>query len=615
MFSPSAAQLDQHVDRSSTERTPTTVAQSRISDFGSLDTLGQSEQNAFPVADEDVAVQHGGEAEDLDSLDDGLHAFHELADHAEPVQANERFHTTVLPSHDGFGLFQPRSAAVQEQIWQFERQQNARRMNRGRASGLQVALDAMHESVGERDQEEETRARVERWRLEQSRTLLEGIGRETRRLRRLSRTRSRARPDGLCNSRSEGTGSIVLQQATSLSNDAEDVSDERGSEGLLRRFTRRVIRDLLGIDDDVLAVIFGEDYMLEGAETEPPTAASSSGDLVHRRDMGMFGSKVWQHRLLERIARELGTLVHQMCQHPGSFSTYLQTQEIPPYVGSTVVLHAGRVPVSETLEERERDERTESSLQTSAFFPPTLPDHQILISDTDASMWGVEQDAPNKGNTVHHNGEEEAKALRQEREYWERELDIKMVFGFFKNRFSSRNPSPTREAWDFNTTATTATAGAGTGAGFSMSASAASPVAATPTSSRLNHHTTAHTAGAVANQGRRAAPLCVPAHRAAAIRQQHPLASAARRRDLLLRPAQRQAATGAGAGAGAATAVTAAAMGAARAQQRHRTRGSSCASQSSRKSRRTGSSCNYWDIGSSSVGSGPNVNVGAWGEA
>jgi hypothetical protein len=43
-----------------------------------------------------------------------------------------------------------------------------------------------------------------------------------------------------------------------------------------------------------------------------------------------------------------------------------------------------------------------------------------------------------------------------------------------------------------------------------------------------------------------------------------------------------------------------------------RTRSSSCASQSTKKSRKSGSSRNYWDIGGS-VGSGP-AGLGVWGE-
>ena len=584
LFSPIAIQSDQCSNRSSTEQTPTTVAQTRLSDFGSLETLGRSEQNIFPVAGEDGVAHHGVEAGELDSLDNGLHEFHELVGHAEPDHRHEGFHATVLPSHDGYGLFQPRSAAVQEQIWQIERRQNVRRMNRGRTSSLQVGLDAMHESIGERDQEEETRIRVEKWRLEQSRTLLEEIHRETRRLRSWSRTGSRARVDSLRERRSVGLGPIASKRTASCTSHANSTLEEHGSEGLLSRFTRRVIRDLLEMNDDVLALIFGEDYIPEDVKDEGPTAAASSGNILLRRDTSLFGSKAWQVRLLERIARELGTLVHQLCQHPGSFNTYLQTQEVPPYVGSTIVMHRGHVPVSDTLDEQQQDEWSGSNSKTAAFFSPTLPNQQVINNDNDTSIWGVEEDGPDKGNTTYRNAEVEAKALRQEREYWERELDIKMVFGFFRNRFSSRNTSPSREPWALNAPP----------AGSQMTASATSPVGA-PTSSQL--HQTFHAASAL-TQRRRPAPTYVPAHRAAIIRQQHPLTSTARRRDLLTRPSHRQAA----------------AMATVGVQRRHQSRGSSCASQSSRKSRRTESSCNYWDIGSSSVGSGPAANVGVWGE-
>ena len=579
LFSPSAEQSAQHAARSSTERTPTTVAQSPLSDFGSFDTLGRSEQDIHPHSPESGAEDRGIEAEELDSLDEGLHAFHERQDFEYP-----RSHAIVPPSHDGFGSFQTKSAAIQQQLWEIERQQNARQISRGRIPSLQVGLDAMHEEIGERDQEEETRARVEKWRLEQSKTLLEEIGRETRILRRWSRTGSRTRAGSLSHGGSLEIESSTSDQIPGSASETTGLFKEHGSESLLRRFTRNVIRDLIGINDDVLAIIVGETYISEDMTYRSSTATPPQKEVVIRQYTSLFGSEAWQHRLLERIARGLGTIIHQIYQHPGAFSTFLQLQEIPPYVGSTTALHAESKSVIESHEEQQQHDGSHGNSHAADFFSPTLRNRLAVHNDADTSVWGVEEDEIDVRDAMYRNAEEEARALRREREHWERELDIKMVFGFFKNKFSSRNQSPTREPWALESpTAQT-----------HASASATSKLQKSGSSQRYQ---TVHTQNGAAQRRRTATYMA--AHRATTITQQHPLASAARRKELLLCPGHRPAS------------AKAAAAGV---QRRHQAGGSSCASQSTRKSRRTGSTHNYWDIGSSSIGSGPAASVGVWGD-
>ena len=583
LFSPSAEQSAQYAARSSAERTPITVTQSPLSDFGSFDTFGRSEQDSHPHFAGRGAECRGIEAEELDSLDEGLHAFYERPDNEHP-----RFHATVLPSHDGFGSFQPKSAAIQEQLWELERQHNARQLFRGRIPSLQAGLDAMHKDVGERDQEEETRARVEKWRLEQSKTLLEEIERETRRLRRCSRAGSRKRAGSLSDRGSVGFDPATSDKATSLASAATNTFEEHGSESLLRRFTRNVIRDLIGINDDVLAIIVGETFVSEEMRYRGLTAPSPGENIVVRQYASSFGSEAWQHRLLERIAHGLGTIIHQMSQHPGAFGTFLQTQEVPPYVGMTTALHAGKKSVLEPYEGQQQHDRFENDSHMADFFTPTLTNRLAVHNDADTSVWGVEEDEEDMRDAMYRNAEEEARALRREREHWERELDIKMVFGFFKNRFSSRNQSPTREPWAAEASPIQ------THASASVALTAQKP----GSSQRLQK---IHTPNGAAQRRRPAA--YVPAHRAAIITQQHPLASAARRRESLLRSSYRPA--GATITAAAAAAVI---------QRRHQAGGSSCASHSTRKSRRTGSTRNYWDIGSSSVGSGAATSIGVWGD-
>ena len=543
---PAQSDADRH---DSTKRTPTTAGQSRLSDFGSVETLGRSERRDEVRKSCNVTsgvVSHGTDAEELDSLDDGLHAFHE------PPDFVEHSHVPVLPTHDGFGLFQARSNAVQEQLWQFERQ-NQRQVLDARRSSLQAGLDAMNDNCNEL-QESDARVRVERWRLEQSKTLLEEIGRESRKLRRWSNTRSRPTFDRTSGS-SVKRGSAVLTPSDSQNKSML----KKGSESLIQRFTRRVIRDLIGLDAETLAFIFGEDYLREVSNDDTSAAIPSGHDTYAVQESRPFGSQPWQHRLLERIARELGTLVHQLTQHPGAFSTYQRTLEPPPYVGVTSSEATIHTLIADNPEEHSKEEADTSS-QTSPHFSPTLS-KPTAAPTHDTSIWGIEE-TPLDPNTPYNNNndpEDEANAIRQEREYWERELDVKMIFDFLCNRFASRNSSPARTP--------------------------------TTTAATTRNRPTAQAAAQTPLRKNRTAAY-VPAHRAALVQQQHPLASRSRR-EMLLRQAYRPAP----------------------AVQRCQAETSSCASQSTRKSRKTNStSRKYWDLGGSSIGSGPTASVGTWGE-
>lgn len=137
LFSPAQNQS------SETSQTPRTAAQ--LSEFGSLETHIRSEppeerQNA------DAAAQglEDDEGAELDSLDDGLHAFHHHPFSA-PSNHLDQSGGSVLPQHDGFGTF-PSSTGLQEHLWQFERYNPQRRRGYARnRSSVQIQLDAMQE--------------------------------------------------------------------------------------------------------------------------------------------------------------------------------------------------------------------------------------------------------------------------------------------------------------------------------------------------------------------------------------------------------------------------------------------------------------------------------------
>lgn len=544
LFSPAAPSTTARTNTTSTERTPRTAGLSRFSDFGSLDTAARSEQE-----DDNITYQATEDGEELDSLDDGLHAFHEPSEYAGPSSRLQQSGDTVLPTHDGLGTFQP-NANVQEHMWQFERQAPRRRQARRRSS-VQRRLDALEETE-EINQEADRRQRIEKWRLEQSKALLEEIERETRRRRRMSIvSAAQSRTDGA----QQDVARVVSHVAPSISDGQSESSDDTMENlSFWQRLTRRVIRDLMGIDEDTLSVIFGE-ALPEEAMSMPAEASGVSPSMdsaLQSFDGPSAPDEGWQHRLLERVARELGILVHQLTEHPGAFSTYRLTQEAPEYAG----LSAPRIPTAVTTDFTSSPLNT--SFQTppspaSAQFAPTFPARQQANTYSEASLWGIEEEPepidpldsfrnPQPPSPLNH-----AEELAREQEYWERELDVKMVFNFLVKRFSSRRSS------------------------ISAQHRCSSSV---PTS-------TAESEGA-------------SARRAAIIRQHHPLVNRTReelptssvqgkRRDMMFKTYYQHP-------PGLRNQVLKSS--------------SSCASQSTKKSKRSnGSGRNYWDLGGS-VGSG-----------
>lgn len=144
---------------------------------------------------------------------------------------------------------------------------------------------------------------------------------------------------------------------------------------------------------------------------------------------------LWQSKLLQRIARELGILVHHLCEHPGAFTTYLNvTNEIPnEYAG---------IPLGRLAEENEAASQgasaepalhTAMSSQDSMMSPQFSPTMRDPTSREHAAHWGIEDEEDASREPL-----PESTRLQQEKEYWERELDVMMVFRYLRNRFGRR---------------------------------------------------------------------------------------------------------------------------------------------------------------------------------
>lgn len=567
---------------SCTSQTPRTANLSRWSEFGSLETGARSDQRddqrRHNEADDD-----DNDDDDVDSLDDGLHAFQ-----SPPSAHLDQSGGTVLPMHDGLGTFATSYAYadnedMQEQLWQFERFNPHRRRRSRRRSSVQRRLEAREGEEDEADvhtldPHEERRLRIEQWRVEQSKAVLDEIERESRR-----RQRRVSRLSGGESTLAEPM-TIGAHPATTTSSPPES-KDCAESQSFWQRITRRVIRELIGLDETTLAVIFGEDLPADLSPT--PTQTSPLADRVAESaaesQLAPFPGRKWERRLLERIARELGILVNQISDQEGAFSTYsfkvtedvaLEREHTPsqPLQSSGPAVSA--LSTAAQVARRRGRLSSDATATSDPMFMPTLA--QPPYTGTDASLWGIEEE-PNSSRPF----QTSASADRTKKEepaqhdpaYWESDLDIRMIFTYLRDRFSSRPSSPTpAEGQD------------------RLQPEHLGPLPATwaTTSARAN---TASALGTSPESLRRAD----------LIRRHHPLVSRAaeRRRESLLRRHH--------------TAMV----------YRQRAASSSCASQSAKRSRVSSGSRRYWDLGGSgaagsvvsvaSVGSGG--LMGSWGEA
>lgn len=415
----------------STVQTPT-AGLSRLSDFGSLDAKSRQD-DGVPCETTNGSVD---DDEDLDSLDEGLHAFQEHS----PLHRAGLFEPSgsILPRHDGLGTFPTSSPPLQEQLWHFE-QFNPRKRSIGpghqrRRSSVQRRIDAV-EDHDVASIEAETRERIEKWRLEQSRVLLDEIERETRR-RRTSTISQRAETTpgtaGLEQIIKDSVAKNAGDEATTgpLSASSPAIED---SESFWQRITRKVIRDFIGIDDDLLSIIFGESLPAERLDGKPTSGSGSSKSLRLDSSRQLSTSTGWEGRLLDRLSRELGILLQPLTEHPGAFST-LSTSFNP-----TTSDYAG-MPITVPTSSRSQPKPSTPTANTAASFDfrPTLQDAclpaQTSAADsTHAALWGIEEEpAPT--------------TPEDDREYWEQTPDIKTVFRFLHNRFTSqRRPATTNK--------------------------------------------------------------------------------------------------------------------------------------------------------------------------
>lgn len=283
--------------------------------------------------------------------------------------------------------------------------------------------------------EAETRERIEKWRMEQSRVLLDEIERETRR-RRASVISQRAK---ITSSTADSEHLVKDSVATNAEDETTTGSLRAGSpaiedsETFWQRITRRVIRDFIGIDDDLLSVIFGESLPAETPDGNHPSKLGSSKSLRSENSSSTTAGTGWEGRLLDRLSRELGIVLQQLTEHPGAFSTLSS-----PFNPSTSDYAGMPITVPTSSRSQPKPSTPTTNAAASFEFRPTLQDASVpaqnsAADSTHAALWGIEEEpAPT--------------TPEDDSEYWEQTPDIKTVFRFLHNRFSSqRRPAATNK--------------------------------------------------------------------------------------------------------------------------------------------------------------------------
>ncbi|KAL9623590.1 MAG: hypothetical protein Q9160_002046 [Pyrenula sp. 1 TL-2023] len=444
IFSPVQAQTSptDSTQSISNGHTSQTAGLSRVSDFGSLRTNIRSGHSAEELSPQDDDVE-------LDSLDDGLHAFREPTIYRGTAIKGDQTDGTVLPAHDGLGSFHASSSTVQEQLWQYE-QHNPKRKFEGqhhRRSSVQRRLGTIEE-VEARNIDEDRRIRIESWRLDQSRALLDEIEKETRRMdRRQTFLNSQVNSSAI----SEQLPAISSLQTSGLSD--TDAGNSQDDEPFWRSITRRFIRDFIGIDESLLTVIFGE-TLPEEALDRPPGSAQLPGftSTTLSPPAASSPSATWRDRLVRRIARELGVLVEQLSAHPGAFSARLHNStSSSDYAGMPTTEPFVNTNGLQPLQNDNPSDPVMASPTSTPSFHPTLNYQPRSPDEVNAASWGLEDEAsrPFSPQLMRHETSSSIPISDSDRarEYWERDLDFKMVFGYFKERFAgSGQPAHTPSA-------------------------------------------------------------------------------------------------------------------------------------------------------------------------
>jgi hypothetical protein len=283
-------------------------------------------------------------------------------------------------------------------------------------------------------QEVERNRRIDAWRLEQSQLLLEDIRKETRRRRQSEASIFKAQKERTI-PQEAAERSVADEEAADINLSGTDWHDQDESSssgerpGLWGRLARKVICDLMGIDEKVLAILFGEALPDDGMLSSTPKASATDTPFPApgRIESESSYDSEWQLRMLDRIARELGGLVHQLSSHPGAFAAYSRVQHMTlPYAGLPVIPEA-------PADVNDGGLRMDDSVPYMPQFKPTVGRAADILSAQPS-----EPPTPS-GPTAPDMSPSDMHSFTQEE--WERDLDIRLVFRYLRSRFTSSRPT------------------------------------------------------------------------------------------------------------------------------------------------------------------------------
>lgn len=403
-----------------TDQSLETPGRSRAGDLGSLAARSEQIHSASISNIDDESIEE--DDAELDSLDSHLPEFRSIPGVYAQSPEESQHAVPVFPSHDGLGSFRLDQPALgndaQEHIYQFE-QFNPRRVRRRQESFDFAQLQLEHEEV----REAEKRQRIEEWRLEHSRVLLNEIQRETKR-RRQSLASLPRRP-----SSSAVPVTAPREQDAESDNmtwhDEDAAQQPNESDGFLARITRKVMRDLIGIDERMLSILLGDATPDEDDLSTTPKASQLS---VQPPESESVSS--WQLDMLEKVSRELGLLVNQLSHHPGAFSTYARVQQIPlPYAGLPIIPESNRShSVAGSIAPVAADPESSAYPHFQPTMKPTSRPIDIPGRPTESSAEAVQAPQPDVSMSNTFTQDE-----------WEKDLDIKLVFRYLRSRFMPRD--------------------------------------------------------------------------------------------------------------------------------------------------------------------------------
>ncbi|KAI4252959.1 MAG: hypothetical protein LQ352_003980 [Teloschistes flavicans] len=409
------AQARPHPQSPSTTFSPQTAGLSRLSELASLGTAAPFDQ----------ILEHDGisDDEELDSLDEGLHAFHDQMTDRGPTAFYQD--GSVLPTHDGLGTFPASSHPVQEHLWHFERF-NPRRRSLGhhrRRSSVQRKLDTL-ELQDEVPMEKQTRDRIERWRMANSHFLLEEVEKETR----MTSGSHHEIPQAVEGKNVNAGALSSVPEGIAMSTGRRTSANFQDTSNAWDHIVRRLVEDLLGVDEMKLAVISGEALMREESLALPyhssPDRDSSKRSLATRL------SPIGNLTFLDRLSQEIVGILCQFSYAPISMGTLINPINLD-YAGLPITEpHDEQQPTLPVPTPAEISE-TDNEFCSATKFNPTLRGHDGSLSPaadfSHAALWGIEEEP-----------ERESTAARQEVDYWQQTPSVRMVFRILHQHFTAR---------------------------------------------------------------------------------------------------------------------------------------------------------------------------------